>query len=434
MNFLRHVGEVEEPRVLRRVLPGNLVLLAEHAEHVNSIALGVWLQSGSRHEAPGQAGIAHLMEHMVFKGTRRHSALEIAKRMEAMGGQIDAFTTKEMTCFHARVFSGQRREAVALLGEILSASTFRREELEKERQVVEEEINSYDDNPEEYAFDLATEQVWAGHPLGYPILGRRETLRRIGSHALRQFHRTHYTRPNLLVAVAGKFDWDALQHEVDAALPLPDRKPPRPRRPLPPFRARAHHLTKETAQTSICLMRRGASYRDHRRHAESVLNTILGVGMSSRLFQRIRENEGLAYSVYSFLEPLADTGLFGVYLGVDPAEVPRAIRLVERELARMREHGVRKWELESAKAQILTGIVLSQESMFDRMSRLASNEMYYGKQVLERDVIAAVVRVTADDVREAAVRLLDPRRFCVVTIGPRGSVRPDRGGIHLGGS
>ncbi|MCA9730106.1 MAG: insulinase family protein, partial [Candidatus Eisenbacteria bacterium] len=214
MKFLRQIGPIEEPRVLRRELRNGLVILAEPAEHIPSLAIGVWVRSGSRHEPEGQIGIAHLLEHMVFKGTRQHSAYQIAKRIEALGGQVDAFTTKETTCYHARVFAGHRAETVHLLGEILSQSAFPRVELDKERQVVIEEIHSYDDNPEEYVFDLATEEVWRGHPLGNSILGRAETLHGMGTRDLKRFHQGHYTRPNLLVTVAGKFDFDRLCAEV----------------------------------------------------------------------------------------------------------------------------------------------------------------------------------------------------------------------------
>lgn len=420
MKFLRQVGPIEEPVVLRRELPGGLTILAEPADHVSSLALGVWVKSGSRHEPGEQAGVAHLVEHMVFKGTRRHTAYQIAKRIESLGGQIDAFTTKETTCYHGRVFAGQRAETVRLLGEILCQSSFRREELDKERQVVVEEIHSYDDNPEEYVFDLATEEVWRGHPLGNSILGRTETLRRMGSRQVRGFHHAHYTRPNILVTAAGKLDFDRLCEEVQESFPLATHRAPNGNPKLPRFRPSVRHLEKETAQTSLCLMRRGPSSRDPRRHAEFVLHTILGVGLSSRLFQRIREDEGLAYTVYSFMEHLEDTGLFGVFLGVDPANTTKAFRMVCRELRRVREQGVRKWELESAKAQILTSLFLSYESMFERMSQLASNEMYYGKQVPLRRLVDDVLNVSLDDVRAAAERLLDARKYSLVTLGPAG--------------
>lgn len=423
MKLLRQIGPIEEPVVLRAELAGGLTLLAEPADHVSSLAIGVWVKSGSRHEPGEQAGVAHLVEHMVFKGTRHHSAYQIAQRIEALGGQIDAFTTKESTCYHARVFAGQRAETVRLLGELLSESSFRREELDKERQVVVEEIHSYDDNPEEYVFDLATEEVWRGHPLGTPILGRTETLRRLGSRQVRGFHHAHYTRPNVLVTVAGKFDFDRLCEEVEASFPLSESAAPNGNPHLPRFRPSVRHYEKETAQTSVCLMRRASSSRDPRRHAELVLHTILGVGLSSRLFQRIREDAGLAYTIYSFMEHLEDTGLFGVFLGVDPANAPKAFRMVCRELRRVREQGVRKWELESAKAQILTSLFLSYESMFERMSQLASNEMYYGKQVPLRTMVDQVLRVDLDAVRAAADRLLDASKYSVVTLGPAGGAK-----------
>lgn len=431
MDFFRHVGRLREPEVARRELPGGVLLLGERVEEVPSLALGVWVRSGSRHEGPGETGIAHLIEHMVFKGTRRHSAFQIAKRTEAIGGQVDAFTTKESTCFNARVFAGHRRTAVEILGELLSHASFRREMIVRERQVVEEEIHSYDDNPEELIFDLASEQLWDGHPLAHSILGKKEVLRHLSTRDLQRFYRTHYTAPNVVVTAAGRFEVDRLAEELHSHLQLPVHASPNGGLPLPRFRPRVRHEEKAVSQTSICLSRRGPSYHDRDRHAKYVLHTILGSGVSSRLFQKIREEEGLAYSVYSYMDFLRDTGMFSIYLGVDPGHCRRALRLVCRELRRVRLHGVRKWELDSAKAQILTGIFLSYESMFERMSRIAHNELYHRRQVPMARVVESIRKVSLEDVQEAAETLLDPERYSLVTIGPPGSERPGPADIEF---
>jgi len=415
---------LEEPQLVRRMLPGGLLLVAEPVNSVPSLALGVWIRSGSRDEANAQAGIAHFIEHMVFKGTRKYSAYDLAKQMEALGGHFDAFTTKETTCYHTRVFEDHQERAVEILGELLSRSSFAREEVQKERQVIVEEIHSYNDNPEEYSFDLATERIWDGHALGNSILGREDSLRTLGTRTLKEFHRSFYTAPNTIVTAAGRVDVDQLSEQIEKNLHLPATAAPNGKVRLPRFRASAQHLERDVTQTSVCLMRRGPSSRDPKRHAAYVLHTILGAGMSSRLFQKIREDEGLAYTIYSYMDCLRDTGIFSIYMGVDPTESRRAVQLVSRELRRIKRHGIRRWELESAKAQILTAAFVAHESMFERMSRLANNEIYYGRQLPLGRSTAEIESITMADVRAAAESLLDPAAFSLVTIGPAGSSRP----------
>lgn len=424
MNFLRRVGDVNQPEPIRRELPGGALLLAEPVPGVPSLAIGAWIRSGSQDESPEMMGAAHFIEHLVFKGTRKHSAYQIAQKLEALGGQVDAFTTKETTCFHARIFQGHRRSTVRILGELLSSAAFRREEVVKERQVIEEEIHAYEDSPEEFVFDLATEKIWEGHSMGHSILGRPETLRRMGTREIQRFHRQHYTGSNMIITAAGNVDVDRLADEISESFRLPRTGAEAGRGTLPPFRATTTHLERDLQQTSICLMGRGPSAADESRHAASVLHTILGSGMSSRLFQKVRETHGLAYTVYSYMEVLRDSGIFAFYLGVEPKEARRALRLVGSEFRKVRDKGIRKWELESAKAQLLTQLFLSYESMFERMNRLAYDELYYGKQFSIQSLIEEIVAVSAEDVRAAADVLLRPDAFALVTAGPGGVAAP----------
>lgn len=425
MKFLRGLNHrFENPEVRSAVLPGGMLLLAEEAKEVPSLALGVWVANGSRDEDAKVAGITHFIEHLVFKGSRDRSGFALAKQMEAIGGQVDAYTTKESTCFYARVFDGHRRKAVQILAELLCRASFTKETLELEAGVVEEEIQSYEDNPEELIQDLAAELLWKDHPLGSPILGRRDTLRNITARTVRDFHRTRYTAPNVVIAAAGRLDFDGLVAEVSRSFRLPRTPALNGSAPLPRYRPSVRYEAREISQVSVCLVRRGASYRDRNRHAVYILNTILGAGASSRLYQSVRENEGLAYSVYSFLDSYRDTGMFGIYLGVSPDRMERALRVVCRELRRIRERGARAWELESAKAQIFTGLFLSYESMYERISRLAHNQLYFGRQVPLEQVVASIDRITLEDVQAAAVELLDPGKFSLVTVGPNGHPRP----------
>jgi predicted Zn-dependent peptidase len=400
-------------------------VLAEHVPQIPSLALGVWVSVGSRDEEPAEAGITHMIEHLVFKGSRRHTGYQLAKRMEAIGGQVDAFTTKENTCFYARVFAGHRRPAVEILSELLCEAAFEAEVVRREVAVVEEEIQGYEDSPEEQIHDLAAEVLFRGHPLGTPILGRRESLRRLSARRVRRYHRDRYTGSHVLVAAAGRVDFPRLLEEVERCFRLPPGEERLRDGRLPRFRRREQHVEKDVSQVSVCLVRRGPSYRDRNRHAQYLLNTILGAGASSRLFQAIREDEGLAYTVYSFLDSFRDTGVFGVYLGVSPERVHRALRLVCRELARLKRDGIRRWELESAKAQIFTGVFLSYESMYERIARLAHNQQYHGGQVPLEEVVRAIDGIDREAVQAAAEELLDPDAFSLVTLGPAGCPRPD---------
>lgn len=425
MGFLRQLNHhFEEPKLQQAELPGGLLLLAEPVRQVPSLALGVWVRVGSRDEDSTQSGLTHFIEHLVFKGSRRHTGYQLAKRMEAIGGQVDAYTTKEMTCFYARVFDGHRRQAVEILAELLSQPAFVGSHIRSEVGVVEEEIQSYEDNPEELIHDLAAEVLWGSHPLGVPILGRRETLRAFSSRCVREFYRTRYTASNVVVAAAGRIDFSQFRDEVAQAFRMPPGPAVNGSKPLPHVRPKARHEEREISQASLCLMRRGPSYKDRNRHAVNVLNTILGAGASSRLYQAIREDEGLAYSVYSFVDSFRDTGMFGIYLGVSPDRMERALRLVCRELRRIRRQGARAWELESAKAQIFTSLFLSYESMYERIGRLAHNQIYYGGQVPAGEVVAAIDRITLGDVQEAAESLLDPSKYSLVTVGPGKRTRP----------
>lgn len=418
MNFLRRVGNVDQPEPIRRQLSNGLLLLAEPVPGVPSLALGAWIRSGSQHETNDMMGAAHFIEHLVFKGTRKRSAYQIAQKLEALGGQVDAFTTKETTCFHARIFAGHRRSAANILGELLSDATFPRPEVEKERQVIVEEIHAYEDTPEEFVFDLATEKIWDGHSMGHSILGRLETLKAMGTRDLQKFHRDHYTRPNMIITAAGNVDVDRLVDEIEASFRLPTRQHRNGLGPLPDFVPTTTHLDRDLQQTSICLMGRGPSATDETRHAAAILHTILGAGMSSRLFQKVREVHGLAYSVYSYMEVLRESGIFCIYMAVEPKEAKRAVRLVGRELRKVRDKGVKKWELEAAKAQLLTQLFLSYESMFERVSRLAYDEMYYGTQLPVRRMVEEIVSVTPEQIRDVADRLLRPESFALVSAGP----------------
>jgi predicted Zn-dependent peptidase len=428
VRFIRKLDRVRPIETVRKtVLPSGLTVLVEEVPQVHSLSLGVWVMTGSRDEPAELSGISHLIEHMVFKGTRKRTALQLTKKMEAIGGYIDAFTSREQTCYYARVFDEHLDVAMEILGDLLSSPLFDREMLDRERGVVIEEIETYENNPEELTHDLISAEVWPNHPLGRPILGSRETIRSIGCRTLRRYHQQNYTARNVVVAASGHVSFERIVELANRHLRFPPGESANGHFPLTRFRSRVVKVEREVTQVSLCLAGRGPSYHDEDRHALAILNMVLGAGMSSRLVQRIREDEGLAYTVYSFLDVLRDTGLFGIYLGVAPENVARALDLTCREIRRLKRDGIRRWELESAKAQLLMSHLLGFESTYERMSRVAIGEIYYGRQASLEGVIERVQAIGDDEIRAAIDRHLQPGRFSVITLGPPGGAYPRAG-------
>lgn len=421
LRFVRNLDRVRPIENVRKVvLPSGLTVVVEEVPEVRSLSLGVWILTGSRDEPEELAGISHFIEHMLFKGTRSRTALEIAKRSEAIGGQFDAFTSREHSCYYARVFQEHLEIAMEILGDLVRAPLFERAMIDLERGVVYEEIESYDNTPEEQAHDRIAEMVWPEHPLGRPILGSRETIERFSSRTLREYHRKHYVAPNVLVAASGHVKFDAVVELAGRYLRLPSSDAPDGRFPMPRFRSRVMAVEKELSQACLALAGRGPSYRDEDRHVLSIVNMVLGAGISSRLFRKIREDEGLAYTVYSFLDALRDTGLFGVFLGVAPENARRALDLTCREIRRLKRDGIRRWELESARAQLLMSHFLGYESTYERMNRIALGEICYGRQASLDQVARRIQMVDRDEVQEAMERFLVPHKFSLMYLGPAG--------------
>jgi predicted Zn-dependent peptidase len=428
VGFIRNLDRVRPIENVRKaVLPSGLTVLVEEVPHVRSLTVGIWVLTGSQDEPAELSGISHFIEHMVFKGTRRSSALDIAKRTEAIGGQLDAFTSREHTCYYARIFEEHLEKAIEILGDLVSRPLFEREMIIRERGVIVEEIESYENNPEEQAHDLIAETVWPNHPLGRPILGSRETINSFGTRDLKRYHGGHYTPRNVLVAASGGVTLEQLTDLVQRHVKLPAGPRHNGRFPLTRFRARAVQFDKEVTQVSLALAGRGPSYFDDDRHSLAIVNMVLGAGLSSRLFQRIREEEGLAYTIYSFLDVLRDTGLFGVYIGVAPENIRRSLDLTCREIRRLKKTGIRRWELESAKAQLLMNHFLAYESTYERMNRIAQYEICYGRQAPLDQVVARIQSISREQAQEAIERFLQPHRFSVVAVGPPGDDYPKVG-------
>lgn len=396
------------------------IAVTERIPGVRSVAVAVWVRSGSRDETQPILGISHFLEHMMFKGTARRDAREIARSLEAVGSALDAYTTREYTCYQTRVVDEHLPRALDVIGDCLSHSLFAPEHVEREKQVVTEEIQSYEDSPDEHVQDLVSECVWRGHPLGTPILGTRETVRGFSAPIVHDRFQASYQAANTVVAAAGNLQHEAVVELTERHLELPiiaEAGAPRPAAALD-YRPADICRERELAQLNLCLGTPGISYLDPRRYALLVLNGILGGSMSSRLFQRVREDAGLAYSVFTDADCYHDTGIFVCGLGVSPAAGKKALRLVGEEFRRLARDGVLPEELADMKSQFRGSVLLGLESTTARMSRLAKGLFHHGRVVPVAELIERVEAVTEGQVLDLARELLKPERFSLVALGP----------------
>jgi predicted Zn-dependent peptidase len=400
--------------VRRSMLRGGLRVITEAMPGVRSAALGIWVGVGSRDESPSLAGASHFLEHLLFKGTATRSALEISESLEAVGGEMNAFTGKEYTCYHARVLDEDLPLAIDTMADMVTGSLIAAEDVESEREVILEEIAMNDDDPDDVVHNLIATQVWGDTPLGRPIAGPPESIRTLTRTQVAGFYRRRYRAPAMVVSVAGNVDHDAVVTAVAKAFdrggfldgegpgPAPLRASSRRHR----FRAGASLVHRPTEQANLVLAMPGIVRGDERRHASGVLQAALGGGMSSRLFQEVREKRGLAYSVYSFAASHADAGLFGVYAGCAPAKVDAVLSLVREQLVRVAERGLTAEELERGKGQMRGGTVLGLEDSGSRMSRIGKSDLLHGELASLDEVLARIDAVTLDDVNELAAEFL----------------------------
>ncbi|GAA4339309.1 putative Zn-dependent peptidase [Actinomadura luteofluorescens] len=409
--------------VRRTVLPGGLRIITETMPTVRSAAFGIWAAVGSRDEAPADAGASHYLEHVLFKGTRRRSALEISAAVDAVGGDLNAFTAKEYTCYYARVLDSDLPLAVDVVSDMVAGSVNRPEDVEAERGVILEEIHMRDDDPGDLIHDEFSTALYGDTPLGRPILGTEESINALSRDRIHGYYREHYVPSNLVVSVAGNIDHDEVVRLVSEAFAEHlhgDAAPAAPRLdgvpvPLDP---RSVVIDKDTEQAHIILGGAGTSRTDERRFALGVLNAALGGGMSSRLFQEIREKRGLAYSVYSYTAQYADSGVFGVYAGCQPAKAEEVLSICRDELAKAAE-GLDDEELERGKGQLRGAMVLGLEDTGSRMSRIGKSELVYESLLPVDEVLARIEAVTPDDVRAIARDVLAGPQALTV-IGPVG--------------
>lgn len=406
----------------KTVLPSGMTVLTERMEHLRSATAGIWLKKGSRHEAPADNGISHFIEHLVFKGTETRSCREIARAIDRIGGMTDASTSKEFATFSVKVMDEHLPQALDLLCDILTHPAFDPDELENERKVIFEEIKSSQDNPEDFIGELYYEKYFAGHPLGRSILGTADSVKAISRERAVDFFRESYVPWNLTVSAAGKVEHDALVElfaDRFPARPRPAGREPEAGTAPVVHPGRTYARKKELEQAHIHIGFPGLHRAHDERFALYVLNNILGGGMSSRLFQNIREKHGLAYSILSYLSSFRDAGTLAVYTAVDPKETVRTIRLIMDELAAICRDPVDARELDDTKDHIKGSLMLGLESSSSRMAALAVNDMYFGRQISPDEILEAVSAVTADDLLRLSRRLFRTDEISLVVLGTK---------------
>lgn len=392
--------DLEECLLIKKYTCQNGVrIVVEHIPTVRSAAIGVWVKTGSRNEVPKLNGISHFLEHMFFKGTSTRSAREIAESFDSIGGQVNAFTSKEYTCYYAKVLDNHANYALEVLADMFFNSEFDSVELEKEKNVVYEEIKMYEDAPDDIVHDLLSQAVYGNHSLGYPILGTEETLSTFTSDMLKQYVHDMYTPEKVVISIAGNVD-DAFINEVERYFGSFMRGEERNEIIQPNFHQNKLIRKKETEQAHLCLGFNGLKIGDEDTYSMTVLNNILGGSMSSRLFQEVREERGLAYSIYSYHSSYQDSGILTIYGGTGANQLDSLYETISQTLTKFKRDGVTEKELKNSKEQLKGSLMLSLESTNSRMSRNGKNELMLGKHISLDDIIAKIDAVTAERVYE----------------------------------
>jgi len=414
----------------KTVLPNGLRIISEQVRGFRSISVGVWIEVGSRHEAKERGGVSHFLEHMVFKGTRTRSAEQIALSLESLGGTLNAFTGREQTCYYARILDCHLPRAIDVLADLVVNPRLVPKDIEKERKVICEEILDLEDAPSEFLHDMFCENLWLDHPIGRPIMGNVQTVGAITRKDLVAHLRAHYGPPNVVVAAAGNVDHDYLVRLVkkycrftvgtaaghlsgspkgldDAGVVLPPAESTQ----------RNLALARDLNQAHVCIGARAMPFSDKRRYVLLVLSNLLGGGMSSRLFQAVREKRGLVYSIYAFHDFFKDTGIFGVYFGTGPEQSVKAADLVFEEFRKVKKRRLTSQLLNDVKNQIKGNLTLSVESTSNRMHRMARHELFAGQYIPMEQTMSAIDRVTAGDILEFANELFATESISISMLG-----------------
>lgn len=402
----------------KTALENGIRILVEEIPHVRSATLGIWVDVGSRDETKELNGISHFIEHMMFKGTEKRTARDIAEALDAVGGQLNAFTTKEYTCYYARVLDEHFDLALDILSDMLLNSQFDTKDIEKEKNVIIEEIKMYEDSPDELVHDVLTETLWENHPLGRPIIGNEKVIADLNRDKIMQFYRKHYIPGKMVVAVAGNINFTNVVEQVAEKFGKMKQVHVHKKltRPSPHFNITFRR--KNTEQVHLCVGAPGLELKNVHIYKLQIFNALLGGGVSSRLFQQMRELRGLVYSVYSYHASYYDTGLFCIYAGLSKQNVRKALEVIFKEINEIQKKGIEEDELKRIKDQLKGNLLLSLESVSTRMSRLGKSELYLGEVKSPDEIVGELNKVTVEDIKEIAGEMFTPEKFSLGAVGP----------------
>lgn len=405
----------------KHTLENGVRIISEEIPYVRSVAIGIWIDIGSRDEDEKNNGISHFIEHLMFKGTEKRNAKDIAESLDAVGGQLNAFTAKEYTCYYAKVLDEHFSLAVDVLSDMVLNSKFDEKDIDKEKKVVIEEIKMYEDTPDELVHDLLVNSIWSGHSLGRPILGTKDVINNMSRQQVCDFYQENYIPENIVIAVAGNIKH---QEVIDRLSPIFSQiKGVKAKRSLnkPVFIKNVVSKEKDIEQVHLCIGTTGLPANDEQSYVKHVINSILGGGISSRLFQSIREERGLAYSVFSYTSSYQDAGLFAVYAGLSPKNIQEVIALIMNENKAFANGEISEYEINKAKEQLKGNLLLGLESVGGRMSRLGKSELTLGKIYTPDEIVERINQVNRDKAIELAHELFTEENYVITSISPKGT-------------
>jgi len=412
--------------VRKTCLDNGIRILTDKMANVRSVCMGVWVNVGARDESSSESGLSHFIEHMIFKGTQRRTGYQIAKEFDAIGGQTNAFTSMENTCYHAKVMDTHLDTMVDILSDIFLNSVFAAEEIEKERPVIFQEIGMVDDSPDEYIHLLSGKTHWGEHPLGRSILGSRENVSGFDADVVKSFFHRFYQPEQIVISAAGNVEHDQFVDVIRRAFEsVPQENEPRPRE-MPVLQPSVNIEFRDLEQVHLCLGLKGLALTDPQRYTLSLMDTIFGGNMSSRLFQEIRENRGLAYSVYSFASSYHDTGMYGVSAGVGADRALETVEVTLKEIEKLKKDSVTETELRNAKEYTKGNLLLSAESNVNSMVRLAQGEILYGRYIPLETVADKIDRVTTDELDQVVEGIFQMDQMTLTILGPIRDEQPYR--------
>jgi predicted Zn-dependent peptidase len=398
-------------------LTNGIPVVMEQLKNMRSVSLGIWVRVGARDEEPHKNGISHFLEHMFFKGTAKRTAKDIAVEIDSLGGELNAFTSKESTTFYVKILDEYLEKGIELLSDIFLHSTFPEEDIEKEKGIIKEEIKLVEDTPDDYIHDLFNQTIWGNKGLGQPVLGRRETVKSFTREDLISHIKKYYGTKDVVISCAGNFEHESVISMLSKSLGNLRRGSEPEKGPLPHFENKVDVFHKELSEAHICIGVEGIPQTSEDRYGLFVLNTILGAGVSSRLFQEIREKRGLAYSIYSFVSSYYDTGIWGVYAGVSRKRVGEVAGLILKEMHDLKST-LTEVELQRAKNQLKGNIILGLESTSSRMTNIARQEIYHGRYYSPKEIMKEVDSITLEHIRFLAEKLIKQGRFSLTVYGP----------------